>query len=79
MRLLVFSGAAALYLFFVPSKIDAADTCISRAQSCVQKWGNPRAACYEAFRLEACARTGRYVAPNGNIWPATRVVKDTDS
>jgi hypothetical protein len=54
------------------------ETCSSRAQNCVMKWGGPRTACYEAFRLAACERTGKYVAPNGNVWPADRTGRRTD-
>jgi hypothetical protein len=74
MRLVV-SGIAALTLSFVFSPIVAAESCADRAQNCVARWGGPKAACYEAFRLAACEKTGRYVAPNGNIWPALRVGK----
>ena len=49
-----------------------AETCSSRAQTCVVKWGAPRAACFDQFRLAACEKTGKYVAPNGNVWPASR-------
>jgi hypothetical protein len=42
------------------------------------KWGGPRAACYDAFRLAACERTGKYVAPNGNVWPAIRADRKSD-
>jgi hypothetical protein len=49
-------------------------SCRSRAQNCVARWGSPEAACYDAFRLAACEKTGKYVAPNGNIWPARRSI-----
>jgi hypothetical protein len=55
-----------------------AQTCSVRAQNCVTKWGGPRAACYEAFRLAACERTDKYVAPNGNVWPAIRAGRKSD-
>ena len=42
------------------------------------KWGAPHAACYAAFRLAACERTCKYVAPNGNVWPATRTEKKNE-
>ena len=67
----VFSGIPAVALLLTPS-IAAGETCSSRAQACVVRWGGPRAACYDSFRLAACAKTGKYVAPNGNVWPATR-------
>jgi len=66
----------AIALLSASSAIAAGQTCSDRAQNCVFKWGGPKAACYEAFRLAACEKTGRYVAPNGNIWPAVRVSKD---
>jgi hypothetical protein len=62
----------AVTLLLATAAVSGAETCNDRAQNCVIKWGNPKAACYEAFRLSACERTGRYVAPNGNVWPATR-------
>jgi hypothetical protein len=57
---------------FVSLAIAKGETCSTRAQNCVLKWGGPTAACYDAFRLAACAKTGKYVAPNGNVWPAKR-------
>jgi hypothetical protein len=68
----IFSGITAMALLLTPSAIAAAETCSSRAQACVIRWGGPRAACYESFRLAACDKTGKYVAPNGNVWPAAR-------
>ena len=62
----------AVTLLVAAPSISASETCSDRAQNCVTKWGNPKLACYEAFRLSACEKTGRYVAPNGNIWPALR-------
>jgi hypothetical protein len=50
------------------------ESCHSRAKNCVARWGGPEAACYDAFRLAACEKTGKYVAPNGNIWPARRSI-----
>jgi hypothetical protein len=70
---LVISGIAALTLSIASFTLATAETCGGRAQTCVVKWGNARAACYEPFRLTACEKTGRYVAPNGNVWPAIRV------
>jgi hypothetical protein len=58
---------------FATLAIAKGESCSSRAQSCVVRWGNPTAACYDAFRLAACEKTGKYVAPNGNVWPAKRV------
>lgn len=69
---LVFSGIAVLAVFLIPFTIARAETCSSRAETCVVKWGAPRAACFEPFRMAACEKTGRYVAPNGNVWPARR-------
>jgi hypothetical protein len=63
----------ALALAFVGLEIAKAETCSERAQNCVKKWGGPESACRDAFRLAACEKTGRYVAPNGNAWPAVRV------
>jgi hypothetical protein len=48
------------------------ETCSNRARSCVMTWSGPEAACYDPFRLAACEKTGKYVAPNGNVWPAQR-------
>jgi hypothetical protein len=57
---------------FATFAIAKGETCSSRAQNCVVRWGGPQAACYDAFRLAACEKTGKYVAPNGNVWPAKR-------
>jgi hypothetical protein len=73
---LVFSGIAILTLLLIPFARAQAETCSGRAQICVDKWRAPRAACFDSFRLAACERTGRYVAPNGNVWPASREQKD---
>jgi hypothetical protein len=73
---LAFSGIAVLAFVFVPFTLAKAETCSGRAQICVVKWGGPRAACFDSFRLAACEKTGRYVAPNGNVWPASREPKD---
>jgi hypothetical protein len=73
---LVFSGIAILTLLLVTFAPAEAETCSGRAQLCVDKWRAPRAACFESFRLAACEKTGRYVAPNGNVWPASRAQKD---
>jgi hypothetical protein len=70
---LVISGIAALTLSIASFTLATAESCGDRAQTCVVKWGNPKAACYEPFRIAACEKTGRYVAPNGNVWPAIRV------
>ena len=75
---LVFSGIAALASLIAPFAIATAETCGDRAQKCVVKWGSPQSACFEPFRLAACEKTGRYVAPNGNIWPATRMSKSSE-
>ena len=72
MRLVV-SGIAALTASIVSHTLAATETCGARAERCVEKWGNPKAACYEPFRISACEKTGRYVAPNGNVWPAIRI------
>jgi hypothetical protein len=69
---LVFSGMVILTVFVIPLTLAKAETCSGRAQTCVLKWGAPRAACYDSFRLAACEKTGKYVAPNGNVWPASR-------
>ncbi len=47
-------------------------SCNERALNCVARWGSPSNRCYDLFRLAACERTGKYVAPNGNVWPAIR-------
>jgi hypothetical protein len=75
---LVFPGIAILTLTFAPLTPAEAETCGGRAQACVVKWGAPRSACYEPFRLSACEQTGRYVAPNGNVWPTGRAGKKID-
>jgi hypothetical protein len=62
----------ALFVTFVTFAIAKGETCNTRAQNCVVRWGGPKAACFDAFRLAACEKTGKYVAPNGNIWPAKR-------
>ena len=75
---LTLSTIGVLFLFSASFAAARPETCNMRAQNCVMKWGGPRAACYEAFRLAACERTGKYVAPNGNVWPATRTEKNTE-
>jgi hypothetical protein len=72
------SVVTVLSLVSISLAMAKAETCSVRAQNCVTKWGGPRAACYEAFRLAACEKTGKYVAPNGNVWPAIRAEKRTD-
>jgi hypothetical protein len=69
---LAISSIAFFTLVFSPVTFAQAETCNSRAETCVVKWGAPRAACFEPFRMAACEKTGRYVAPNGNVWPASR-------
>ena len=75
---LILSAVTALFLVSISLAVAKAETCTVRAQNCVMKWGGPRAVCYEAFRLAACERTGKYVAPNGNVWPATRTDRKSD-
>ena len=75
---LTLSAIGVLLLFSVSLAAAGSETCSVRAQNCVMTWGGSRAACYEAFRLVACERTGKYVAPNGNVWPATRTEKKSD-
>jgi len=75
---LTFSAIGVLFLFSVSVAAARPETCNIRAQNCVTTWGGPRAACYEAFRLAACERTGKYVAPNGNVWPASRMDRKSD-
>jgi hypothetical protein len=75
---LMLSAVTVLFLVSIPLAVAKTETCSVRAQNCVMKWGGPRAACYEAFRLAACEKTGKYVAPNGNVWPATRTEKKSD-
>jgi hypothetical protein len=74
---LTLSAIGVLFLLSV-SFAAGLETCSVRAQNCVVKWGGPRAACYEPFRLAACERTGKYVAPNGNVWPAIRTDRKSD-
>ena len=75
---LILSAVTVLSLVSISLAVAKAETCSVRAQNCVMKWGGPPAACYEAFRLAACEKTGKYVAPNGNIWPATRTDRKSD-
>lgn len=76
MRLFV-SGIAALTASIASMSLAPAESCADRARTCVEKWGNPKAICYEPFRISACEKTGRYVAPNGNVWPAIRLTDST--
>jgi hypothetical protein len=73
---LVFAGISVLAVFLVSFTLAKAESCSSRAETCVVKWGAPRTACFEPFRMAACEKTGRYVAPNGNVWPARRTQID---
>jgi hypothetical protein len=75
---LVLSAVTVLFLLSLSFAIADAETCSVRARNCVIKWGAPREACYDAFRLAACEKTGKYVAPNGNVWPASRTDRKTD-
>ncbi len=75
---LTLAAVAVLSLASISLAVAKSETCSARAQNCVMKWGGPRAACYDAFRLAACERTGKYVAPNGNVWPATRTERKSD-
>jgi hypothetical protein len=68
----VIAAIAFLSILSMSNAVAQNETCRSRAQNCVVKWGGPRQACFEAFRLAACEKTGKYVAPNGNVWPAVR-------
>ena len=68
---LIFAVVAPLF-FMLAAASSTPETCVSRAQKCVDRWGAPRATCYDSFRLAACEKTGKYVAPNGNVWPANR-------
>jgi hypothetical protein len=75
---LAISSIALFTLVFIPTTFARGETCSDRAETCVIKWGSPRAACFEQFRLAACEKTGKYVAPNGNVWPASRVQRKTN-
>jgi hypothetical protein len=75
---LILSVVTVLSLFSISFAVASAETCSVRARNCVTRWGAPREACYDAFRLAACERTGKYVAPNGNVWPASRGDRKTD-
>jgi hypothetical protein len=75
---LILSAVTVLSLVSISLTVAKTETCSVRAQNCVMKWGGPRAVCYEAFRLAACERTGKYVAPNGNVWPSIRVDRKSD-
>ena len=69
---LILSAVAVLSLASISFAVAQPETCSVRAQNCVMKWGGPHTACYDTFRMAACERTGKYVAPNGNVWPASR-------
>jgi hypothetical protein len=71
------SGVAVLISSIAPFAWASTETCGERAQNCTSRWGNPQAICFESFRLAACEKTGRYVAPNGNVWPAVRTIAPT--
>ena len=75
---LTLSAIGVIFLCSASFAAARTETCSIRAENCVMTWGGPRAACYEPFRLAACERTGKYVAPNGNVWPATRPEKKSD-
>jgi hypothetical protein len=75
---LTLSAIGVLFLFSASFAAAGPETCSVRAQNCVMKWGSPRAACYEPFRLAACEKTGKYIAPNGNVWPASRMDRKGD-
>ncbi len=68
---IVLSVVIFVFYFLVPFEVGSA-SCRERALNCVTRWGAPRNACYDSFRLAACEKTGKYVAPNGNVWPAIR-------
>lgn len=68
---LVVSVIIFIFYFLVPFEAKSS-SCNDRALNCVVTWGSPRNSCYDKFRLAACEKTGKYVAPNGNVWPATR-------
>jgi hypothetical protein len=68
---LVLSVIIFFFYLFAPFEANSA-SCIDRALNCVARWGSPPNSCYDAFRLAACEKTGKYVAPNGNVWPAIR-------
>jgi hypothetical protein len=75
---LILSAVSVLFLASISLAAAKPESCSARAQNCVMTWGGPRAACYDAFRLAACEKTGKYVAPNGNVWPAERAEKKSD-
>jgi hypothetical protein len=75
---LILAAVTVLSLLSIPFAVAGAESCSVRARNCVTTWGGPREACYDAFRLSACERTGKYVAPNGNVWPASRAETKTD-
>ena len=72
MKLVFAVVVSPLFLLSISVVSAETETCRTRAQKCVDRWGAPHAACYDAFRLAACEKTGKYVAPNGNVWPITR-------
>ena len=68
---LVLSAIIFFSYLLVPVEVRSA-SCNDRALHCVARWGSPPNSCYDSFRLAACQKTGKYVAPNGNVWPAFR-------
>lgn len=67
---IVFSIISVAFLSLASFTAAKREHCSDRARTCVMKWGGSYAACYETFRLAACEKTGKYNAPNGNVWPA---------
>lgn len=51
--------------------IASASTCEFVAQKCIEKRGVYER-CFAPSRMNKCEKTGTYVAPNGNKWPAAR-------
>ncbi len=68
---LVLSVIVSFSYLLVPVEVRSA-SCSDRALNCVARWGSPANSCYDSFRLAACEKTGKYVAPNGNVWPTIR-------
>src|SRR3954447_9997090 len=53
---LVFGVVTPIFLLFASIASVASETCLTRAQRCVDRWGSPHTACYGTFRLEACEK-----------------------
>lgn len=69
---LILSMVSVVSLSLVSFPTVKREYCVDRARMCVTRWGGSFASCYETFRLAACEKTGKYNAPNGNVWPTLK-------